>query len=159
MGIIGVIMVLVTQQIDGNFRTINSNQAFVTPKTVAFTGAAGLGAIGTVDLFTVVGDVMLQLIAVCSEDLAGASATLEAGVASNTAELHGQETATNIDNGDVVTSDAGINVGAGLSLNSYFVGGGADIIATVGTANITDGTLKYYAIWRPLSSDGSVVAA
>lgn len=34
-----------------------------------------------------------------------------------------------------------------------------DIIQTIGTAGVTDGTLVYYCLWRPISSDGAVVAA
>lgn len=144
---------------DASYAVVGGGLPFRTNKTVAFTGAAGLGAQGTVSLFTVTGEVVCKLMAKCTEDLAGATATLEVGVSGNTAFLHGQETATNIDNGDVVTSDAGTKVGGGLALNEYFIAGGADIIATVATADITDGTLIYTLLWRPISDDGAVVAA
>lgn len=144
---------------DANYMVIGGGLPFRTTKSVTFTGAAGLGAQGTVSLFTVTGDIMCKLIAKCSVDLAGATATIEAGVTGNTAFLHGQETATNIDNGDVVTSDAGTKVGGGLALNEYFVSGGLDIFATVATADITAGALSYLLLWRPVSDDGAVVAA
>jgi len=37
--------------------------------------------------------------------------------------------------------------------------GGADIIETCGTANVTAGVITYYCLWLPLSSDGDVTAA
>ena len=40
-----------------------------------------------------------------------------------------------------------------------FVVNGADIIGTVGTANITAGVIDFYCAWYPLSSDGQVEAA
>lgn len=145
---------------DANYMVINGGLPFRTGKSVTFTGAAGLGATGTVSLFTVTGEIMAKLVMKCTSDLVSAGGgTIEVGVSGNTAFLHGQETATNIDNGDVVTSDAGTKVGGGLSLNEYFIGHGADIIATVATANITGGVVAYTLLWRPISDDAAVVAA
>lgn len=109
-------------------------------------------------LFTVTGVVMAIVFGHCSVDLAGATATLEVGVAGNTAALIAQTTATDIDNGDV-WRDASPAVGAELLNDPFVIVGGADIIETVGTANITAGVITYYCLWFPLSSDGSIVAA
>src|SRR3989304_3840546 len=50
---------------------------FRASKTIAFTGAANLGAIGNVPLFTVTGEVVVEkLVPFCTEDLAGATGTL-----------------------------------------------------------------------------------
>ena len=108
-------------------------------------------------LFTVTGDVLVQLFAVCSVNLAGSSATIEAGISGNTAALIAQSTATDIDAGHVWI-DATPGSVQGLP-TAQILTGGTDIIQTVATANITAGALTYYCIWSPLSSDGNVVAA
>lgn len=145
------------QDTDGNGKVIGNNEAIKVSKSVAFSGAAGNGAVGSVALFTVTGEVLVTLFAVCSEDLAGATATIEAGVSGNTAALLAQTTATDIDNGEVWIDNAPATVEALPS--PRILTNGTDIIATVGTANITDGTLKFYALWRPLSDDANLVAA
>jgi hypothetical protein len=145
------------QDIDRNHKVIGSNEAFKESKAVAFTGAAGLGAQGTVSLFTVTGTVLMSLFAVCSENLAGASATIEVGISGNTAALLAQTTATDIDSGEVWIDNAPATVEALPS--SRILAAGTDVIATVATADITDGTLTFYALWRPLSDDGLVEAA
>ena len=110
-------------------------------------------------LFTVTGDVRVRLVAKGLVDLEGASATIEVGTSGDTDALLGSETATDIDADGVITSDAGYVPGPGLSSNEYTIMGGQDIILTVGTANITAGSLKFYATFVPLSDDGDVVAA
>lgn len=145
-----------SMQRDANYRTIETNEAFVTPLEVALTGAAGAGAVGTVNLFTVTGTVVVSIFAVCSEDLAGATATLEVGIAGNTAGLLAQTLATDIDNGEVWVDNTPATIEAVPS--SRVLTNGTDIIGTVGTANITDGTLTFYCLWRPLSNDGNIVA-
>src|ERR1043165_8130978 len=87
--------------LDANGNPVSYNGHIVTKKTVAFTGAAGLGAQGATVRFTVTGDVIATVFAVCSEDLAGASATIEVGISGNTAALLPQTTATQIDTGEV----------------------------------------------------------
>lgn len=109
-------------------------------------------------LFTVTGDVLVVVFAKCTEDLAGASATIEVGVTGNTAALIAQTTATDIDNGDV-WRDSGPAVGAEALNDPIAIVGGLDIIETIATANITGGELTYYCLWIPLSADGNVVAA
>jgi len=111
-------------------------------------------------LFTVTGEVLLVVFGSCDTNLAGDSATIEVGFSGNTAALIAQTTATDIDDGDVWL-DATPGVG-GEALGSsavFVVNDGADVIQTVATANITAGVLNYFCLWRPLSSDGNVVAA
>jgi hypothetical protein len=134
-----------------------TGKGLVASKTLAYTGAASLGVVGTTTLFAVTGDVIANIFAVCSEDLAGATATIEVGIAGNTAALIAQTTATTIDTGEIwaTTSPATI-----LALPAEkIIMNGTDIIETVATANITDGTLTYYCLWYPLTSGASVVAA
>lgn len=147
------------QDRDANRVTVSTNGAFKQVKQVAFTGAAGLGAVGTVNLFTVTGTVLVSVFAVCSENLAGATATLEIGISGNTQGVIPQVTATDVDDGEILVSGGGLGTVENLSAESKVLTGGTDVIATVGTADITDGTLTFYCLWRPLSDDGNVVAA
>lgn len=130
----------------------------ISRKQVTFTGAAGLGAVGTVALFTVTGRVEYTLVPSCSESLVSAGGgTVEVGIAGNTAAIIAQTTATEIDTGEVWVDNAPATVEA--TPGKKVIAGGQDIILTVGTADVTDGTLDFDIIWRPLSVDGSVVAA
>lgn len=143
---------------DPNRMPIQGLLPFLEVKTVAFSGAAGNGAVGSVALFTVTGAVALYIVGVCSEDLAGATATLEVGVSGNTAALIAQTTATDIDVGESWVDNAPATVET-LATSPKIIGGGQDIIATVATANITDGTIAFYCWYEPMSSDGDVTAA
>lgn len=118
--------------------------------------AATTGATGASTLFTVTGKVAARVFAICSSDLtSGGAATLEVGIAGNTAALIAQTTATGIDTGEwwIDTSPATIEALPGL----FLIAG--DIIQTVGTTTVTGGVLSYYCVWFPLSTDGNVVAA
>jgi hypothetical protein len=130
----------------------------IAKKTIAYTGAASAGAIGATTLFTVTGNVLARVIGVCSEDLAGASAIIEVGVAGNTGGLIAQTTATDIDNGEAWV-DATPGLQEQLSATPRIIAAGADIIETIATANITDGTITYYCLWTPLDVGASVVPA
>jgi len=112
-------------------------------------------------LFNVTGDVLVRVFGVCTVTLTGASATLEVGVAGNTAALIAQETATDIDeNGIFISATQVIGAVALASVPGPFViVNGLDIIETVGTADITAGNIYYVCLWRPLSRDGKVVSA
>jgi hypothetical protein len=115
------------------------------------------GSDGTVPLFEVTGTVLLKLFATCSENLAGDTATLEVGTALSSAALIAQTTATNIDANEIwhdATPDASIE--ASTVLTEKIVN--QDVLAKVGTAAISDGTLTFHAMWKPISRDGNVVA-
>ena len=134
-----------------------TNDGIIVTKSIAYDGTAGLGnASETITLFTVTGYVIVLVFGVCSESLVGAT-TLEIGVTGATAGLVAQTTATNIDSG-MVWIDASPDETQALP-GAFILTGGADIIETVGGADVTDGTINHYCIWRPLSSDGNIVAA
>ncbi len=130
----------------------------------AFTGAANArgnhnGTNDPTTLFKVTGTVLVRIFGVCSVDLAGATATIEVGVAGNTAALLAQTTGTDIDVGDIwadTTPTLGAMVLADV-LGPYIVT--KDIIETIGTADLTGGNIQYICLWRPLSPDGNVEAA
>jgi hypothetical protein len=130
-------------------------------QTIAFTGAAGVGAVGTVDLYTVTGSVFVYVMAICTENLteAGATATVEVGIAGITAGLISQTNAVNIDNGEVWLDNSPAAMEVFSSIGGGFIAGGADIILTVGAQNVDDGTLDFYCFWTPLAAGSTVVAA
>ena len=130
---------------------LSSRMRRVFQTTITFTGAAGAGAQGTVAVATMTGAVMIHSVgAYCTTNLAGATATIEMGVASDTAELIAQTTATNIDAGMVwesATPDEGVTL-----VTSKAIAG--NIILTVATADITAGVLKIAIEYTPLTTDG-----
>lgn len=129
-------------------------------KTIAFTGAAGLGAVGTVAIGTVTGRVFIHRItAYCTESLVSAGGgTLSLGVTGATTFFVASTTATDIDTGewwfdnspDAAAFDISASTGAFTSVIA------ADIIATVGTGDITDGTIVFEVVWEPVSVGGSI---
>lgn len=133
-------------------------------KTWALDGTAGKGAQGSNTLFTVTGPVLIsRLVCTCSETLVGAG-TLEIGISGTTTAFMAQVAdATTIAAGDIyhdATVDATIELASvSTTTAARILGNGQDIIATVGTANITDGTLNFVCFWTPLAAGASVVAA
>ncbi|MFA5377150.1 MAG: hypothetical protein WC455_15470 [Dehalococcoidia bacterium] len=138
-------------------------------KSVTFAGATG-NAIGDHDgtgdpatLFTVTGDVIVKIIAVCTTDLTfAANATIEVGTAAATGaiiattDLTTQALAAREIWHDA-TPDAEIEA---LSVSKDFiVTDGNDIVLTVGVANVNTGVIVFYCYWTPLSTTGLVVAA
>lgn len=151
---------------DGNFVPI-TNLGLITKKTITFDGGTandpgdfdGTGNPAT--LFTVTGGVLLNVVAICKADLVGA-ATLEVGVIGGTDGVIAQ-----ISDASTVTAPK-IWFGSLAALTGEFdnngtmykvIGGGQDIIQTIGTTDINAGVIDYYCIWNPLSDDGNVVAA
>lgn len=136
----------------------------VVKKSVTFAGGTA-NNMGDYDgtgnpytLFTVTGDVLAYIVAVCKTDLAGASATIEVGVTGATAALIAQTTATDIDVNEGWFA-ATPTLAVANTAQYHVIGGGLDVIQTVATANITSGAITYYLFWKPLSDDGLVVAA
>lgn len=143
---------------DGNRQIVPGGLPFCARKQRVYTGASGLGAAGTTTLFTVTGQVLLRVIGFCYEDLVGA-ATLEVGIAGNTAGLLAQiADATNLDAGESYL-DATPGTLEAVDLSSGFpISNGQDVIETIGATDITDGSVLFGCFWRPVSSDGAVVA-
>jgi len=143
-----------SQQRDANFSVIGSNEAFLLESTWTFVTST-TGATGAHTLFTVTGNVLATVFGVCDTSLTGA-ATLEVGVAGNTAQLLAQiADTTTLDDGDVYV-DADTEVGAGVIPSMQVINDGADIIATIGTTAITAGVVDFYCLWRPLSASAVV---
>ncbi len=123
-------------------------------KTITFTGAAGLGAAGTVAIGTVTGRILITHGSVfCSTNLTSSGGTLELGTADNTAGLIDQTTASDIDANDF-WQDATPEVKVSPAIINQLVA--ASIIATVGSADITAGVLVFEFYWLPMSSNGNL---
>lgn len=143
------------QDRDANFRPIYSNEAFLLESTWVFVEAT-TGAVTAHTVFTVTGNCLVQLGAVCDVSLAGA-ATLEMGVAGNTAALLTQiADATTFDDGMVWGVDGSPAVGVEALGTVKLLNDGADIIMTIGATAITAGSLDIYCLWRPLSSNANI---
>jgi hypothetical protein len=100
----------------------------------------------------------MKILAICSVNLAGATATIEVGTSATSAGLIAQTTATDIDANEIwhdASPDATVELTSVLLDNIVT----DDVIQTVGTANITAGEIDYYAMWYPLSEDGNVTPA
>ena len=109
------------------------------------------------DIFTVTGDVLVKVFGVCTTNLAGASATVEVGTSGDTAAIIAQTTATDVDSGEIwhdASPDSTVEASSVITEN--IVANGADIVGTVGTANITAGVIRFNCLWKPLSRDGKV---
>jgi len=146
---------------DDNFVPIQGDRSLVAQKAMTFAGGTandpgdfdGTGNPAT--LFTVTGDVVVSVFGICNVDLVGAGATVEVGVASGTALLIAQTTATDIDENEAwIDATPALTEGVPAS---KIIGNGQDIIQTVGTANITAGSVTYYCYWQPLEAGASVV--
>lgn len=143
-----------SQQRDANSQIITSNEAFLLESTWTFVTLT-TGATGAHTLFTVTGNVLATVFGVCDTNIAGA-ATIEVGVASNTASLIAQiANAEDLDDGDIWV-DATPAVGAETLPSPRIINDGTDIILTIGSTAVTAGVVDFYCLWRPLSSDANI---
>lgn len=111
----------------------------------------------TETLFTVTGEVEVLVIGYIDVAVtSGGALTLEVGVAGATAGLIAQTALGNLLI-DLLWVDATPAVIITKPSNKV-IANGADIIHTIAGADATAGQITYYCWWRPLSSDGDVVA-
>ena len=135
-------------------------------KTVTFTGAAGLGAVGAVAVFTTTGRVLVNYYTVyCSTSLVdaggGAPATLAIGVTGSNGLFS---------DGVVIDPADGLTAGDWYSLGIGPTTGGAysvptaqpisaNVILTVANEAINSGVLVIDFWYTPITDDGKLVAA
>ena len=141
-----------------------SQPPYKVRKTITFTGATNLGAVGGAPLFTVTGEVIVvYLVPFCTTNLteSAGTPTLALGVVGNAAILLGATTATAIDAGKFWLDTSPAEVGA-IAIPAALI----DIAVTAniqclvgGSNNISAGVIGFNLYWRPLSSDGLVVPA
>lgn len=145
--------VLTSFQRDENFVPI-TNLGFLETKSITFV-AGTTGAVGATTLFTVSGTVALNVWGFCTENLAG-TGTLELGVASSTACLANQQSATAIGNHEV-WNDAVLAVGGQIAGHWHVVN--EDVIQTIATNTVTGGVITYYCGWIPLTQGATVTVS
>src|SRR3989344_4191643 len=157
---------------DANSQVLTGDYPFRTKRTITFAGAtAGAwgndgGALDGAAIFTVTGVVQIKVLAVVTTSLAGASATLAVGFATQTTIFLPTETGTDLDAGQIWLNDAttaayeivGEEAAAADNLPEYLLNGQDIILTIAGGANVDSGVIDFYAFWRPISDDGSVVA-
>lgn len=114
-------------------------------------------------IFTITGDVLLQVFGACDIAAAGVSATIQLGVSGDTAAYIALTTAA-----DLIANEVWIDASPTLTKEildpaaiprTWIVLNGQDVIMTIATADLTAGDIDFYALWRPLSTDGLVIAA
>ena len=124
---------------------------------------ANLTGYDSVDAFTVTGDVMVQIVGVVGGAITctGGATVLNVGTTeAPTAILP----AATIDNAQFANTDIWIDATPTVDCekmanNDWFIVSHANIILFRDVDDITGGALTLYCFWRPLSSDGNVVAA
>ena len=138
---------------DANRKAITANAAFRLTSKWTFVGnATGDQAAHTV--FTVTGDVLVTVWGQCKLDIVGAG-TMEMGIVGNTAALIAQlANATTLDVGENWIDSTPETVSA--LPGTFILNNGADIILTIGTADLTAGIVDFACLWRPISADGDI---
>lgn len=137
-------------------------------KTLTFDGGTtdGIGDHdGTGDpanIFTVTGQVIVKVIAVCTTNLTfDANATIELGIGGGSEIIATTDlTVAALAAKEIwhdTTPDAEIE--ALSTMKEYIITDGNDIQLDCGVANVTGGVIEFYCLWSPLSSDGLVIAA
>ncbi len=133
--------------------------SYLAYQTIAFDGDAGSGAVGTVNVFTVTGAVLLRLVCVCTETLVEGvgGGTIEAGIAGDTADVIAQTVSANIAVGEVWHDAAPDSAIEDISVMAdRVIGNGNDLILTVAGQDVTDGTLAFAVFWTPVTAGASV---
>lgn len=124
-------------------------------KTIAFTGAAGLGATGNLPIMAVTGGrILLEAVSIkCTEDLVAAGGTIQffadevgaSGAATTPTDLAaGAITTTTIDNGEFHVKASDIHI--------IMDPAGGGIYGTISTNNITDGTIVVEAVYKRMTA-------
>jgi len=133
-----------------------------TSKEITFTGAAGLGAVGNVPLFTVTGEVLVVYLVpytVLTLTEALATATLALGVTNLTSLFIAATNAVNLLTGEFWTEATGggtANAGIAVPAALKDIAITSNIVGTVATQAVNGGTLRFDVYYLPLSSDGLV---
>lgn len=121
------------------------------------------GAAGSYTIFTITGDVLLQVFGVCNIALtSGGAATIELGVSGNTAILIAQATATALIANEIWHDATPTTTVEAIDIDgtkNFILANGQDALFKITTADLTAGDIDFYGLWRPLSTDGNVVAA
>lgn len=128
----------------------------VLDKSITFAGGTGTGAVGAVPIFTVTGVILARIIPLVTTTLVGATATLALGTPGNTGGLVAATGINQFSAGQIWRSTTSDTEEVAASNISQFVIGNKNIQATVATAAITAGVIRFLLAWYPLTSDAAV---
>lgn len=111
-------------------------------------------------LFTVTGDVIVRIIAVCTTNVASAAAgNVEVGISGTTDAILSTTVGTALIAREIWHDNSpDAEIEATSVMKEYIIADGNDIILTP-SAQIDSGALSFYCFWTPLNSTGDVVAA
>lgn len=143
--------------IDTNVDSVLAASGTLIRKTVTFNNTSG-----TVAVFTVTGDVIVKMYAICGTTLtSAAAANVCLGISTDTDAMIMNTVATTIQVGeiwcDITPADRAKNLTSGAEMG-YVIAAGEDINLTL-SAQVDAGVIKFYCRYFPLSTDGAVVAA
>lgn len=115
-------------------------------------------------IFNVTGVVILKaMVGICNTTLtSGGAPTLSVGTTNNTSIIISPTTALDIDQNDVWNSDTPdpeIDMPSLTAIWTITPLNNADIIETIGVADITAGQIDYYCIWAPVDAGSLLVPA
>ncbi len=133
---------------------LKQSGGIVVRKTITFADAAGQGAVGTIDVFNVSGACKVKISAYCETDLAGATATIEFGVAGATDGIIAQATATDIVAGDFFADATPTVLEAGPGVFQVAL----DMKINVETAAVSAGKITFMCEYEPITPDAFVQA-
>lgn len=127
--------------------------------TKTYANTAGNGAVGSVTLFTVTGEIqVIALVPFCTTLLteAAPTATIALGVTGSTSLFVAATNAVDIDANEfwVDTTPDANGVAIPAALKDIVITD--NIINTVAAQGVTAGVIRYDLYWRPLSSDAAV---
>ena len=136
-------------------------------KTITFTGAAGLGAIGTFDLFTVTGEVLIAyLVPFCTTlvdvDAGTGVASMQLGLVNATNLFVATTPAIDIDANEFwidATPDANGIAAPAACKDILITQNIQGEVTSTGTKLVNAGVIRFDVYWLPLSSDGNLVPA
>lgn len=136
---------------------------FRANKTVTFTGAATLGAVGNVPIYTVTGSVEIVSFApvvVTALGEAAPTATIALGLTGATTLFVAATNAlAQLTLGKIwfTTTPAAVAIAIPAAFKNIWTN--ANLVATVGAQAVNAGAIRFDVLWRPLSATGALVAA
>lgn len=115
---------------------------------------------GTVNVFTVTGDVLIRIIAVVTTNVVpNTTANIRLGVIGNTDAMIVDTSSADLDAREI-WNDSGVTneIESADSVRSYIVTDGNDVVLTL-SAQVNSGVIRFYCFWTPLGNGGKVANA
>jgi len=115
---------------------------------------------GTVNVFTVTGDVIVRIVPIITTDLVpNTTATIRLGVVGSTDAMIVDSDAVDLDARGIWVDQTPDNEIEDVDrIRGYIITNGNDVVLTL-SAQVNTGVIRFYCFWTPLSADGKVVNA